>query len=446
MSNLSPSSSSSENAFGFGTRLGIFLSFEAALLSAVSASVVLCYTGHKLIMKLRARQAIKKLHSGIVLPPIDATDSLGFVGLMFAELIQALGGLLNMRWVVDGFITEGSLCEAQGHLKQIGDVGVALFSLFIAFDTFFMLVFSWRASRAVSLGGLIGICLFIVLVVAIGSGINHGKSPAYIGNTGYWCWISATYTPYRIALEYLWMWTAALLMLILYGIIALVMHGSLVAEGRRLRFRSANSEKPREVGYDVDESRSHSQDSEDERENKEIANMMLFYPAIYIACVLPVSIVRWIDFTNSSSSPTTISPGGIIFASIVFQLSGLFNVLLFKFTRPALVSGQNFDSGVVVGAESELHSESPGHGHDHEKLHHDRGQAVVRKRTGLGVLPEDVEASGAVMAEGETPAARYARTATTITVTPSVNASAGTRPMTQESALSGRSGGVLPDI
>lgn len=93
---------------------------------------------------------MKKRHKNIRLPPIDATDSLGFVSLMFAELIQALGGLLSIRWVANGvsptvvycilssgrliyarqFITEDSLCTAQGHLKQIGDVGVALLLVF----------------------------------------------------------------------------------------------------------------------------------------------------------------------------------------------------------------------------------------------------------------------------------------------------------------------------
>lgn len=52
--------------------------------------------------KFRARRAMKKRHKNIRLPPIDATDSLGFVGLMFAELIQALGGLLSIRWVANG--------------------------------------------------------------------------------------------------------------------------------------------------------------------------------------------------------------------------------------------------------------------------------------------------------------------------------------------------------
>ena len=83
-----------------------------------------------------------------MLPPIDATDSLGFVTLMLAKLIKSFGGMVSIRWVIDGVsftksllfkssfnifiwllrqcITEGTLCVAQGYLKQIGDVGDGL--------------------------------------------------------------------------------------------------------------------------------------------------------------------------------------------------------------------------------------------------------------------------------------------------------------------------------
>ncbi|KXN86465.1 hypothetical protein AN958_10052 [Leucoagaricus sp. SymC.cos] len=264
-------------------------------------------------MKLRTRRAIRKFYSDIVLPSIDATDSLGFVGFMSAGLVQALGGLLNMKWVVGGFITGGSLCQVQGHLKQIGDVSITLFrfyalsSLYIAFDTFLVLVFSWRASRAASIGGLISICLFIALVVAPGSGINRGKRPACVGDIDYWCWITKEYNTYRIDLEYLWMWMATLVMLTLYGFIALVIHGSPIVEGQRVRFRGKDNK--------LTHGSSKDENMDDKKDNQEIMKLMLFYPAVYILCVLPVSVICWIDFTSDDTVPT----GGIIFTSIMFQ-------------------------------------------------------------------------------------------------------------------------------
>ncbi|KXN80692.1 hypothetical protein AN958_08368 [Leucoagaricus sp. SymC.cos] len=365
-------------------------------------------------MKLRTRRAIRKFYSDIVLPSIDATDSLGFVGFMSAGLVQALGGLLNMKWVVGGFITGGSLCQVQGHLKQIGDVSITLFrfyalsSLYIAFDTFLVLVFSWRASRAASIGGLISICLFIVLVVAPGSGINRGKRPACVGDIDYWCWITKEYNTYRIDLEYLWMWMATLVMLTLYGFIALVIHGSPIVEGQRVRFRGKDNKLTHRSSKD--------ENMDDKKDNQEIMKLMLFYPAVYILCVLPVSVIRWTDFTSDDTVPT----GGIIFANIVFQLSVFFNVFLFKFTWLVLFLCQNIDPSSTLDDSSGAAYKSPvlarrinyHHHHDQEKFARDdvHGSGLnntnpittmARRRAEMVTLPED-EADSSPVASNET--------------------------------------------
>lgn len=56
------------------------------------------------------------------------------------------------------------------------------------------------------------------------------------------------------------------------------------------------------------------------------------YPAVYVVCVLPLTIVRWVDLNDDN-----ISAAAIIVTSIIYSLSGFFNVLLFKFTRPTLI-------------------------------------------------------------------------------------------------------------
>ncbi|KAF9010025.1 hypothetical protein BDQ17DRAFT_1234944, partial [Cyathus striatus] len=213
-------------------------------------------------------------------------------------------------------ITEGSYCTAQGVLKQMGDVGVALTSLAIAFQTFFMLVLQVNAPTFVNKIVIALIWLFITLVIGINS-----RNRKYYGNTDYWCWIGPEYKIERIVFEYLWMWIAGGIMLILYGIIFLVMRGILDfnggikfhLKGRVTAVSEYNQEKDRK---------------------KNIANLMLFYPAVYIFCVLPVGIVRWLDFSGH-----TISPAATIFASVVFSLSGLFNVTLYYHTRPQLITG-----------------------------------------------------------------------------------------------------------
>ncbi len=60
------------------------------------------------------------------------------------------------------------------------------------------------------------------------------------------------------------------------------------------------------------------------------------YPAVYIICILPNTISRWLTFSGHHP------PGGfILFANTIFSLSGLFNLILFLLTRPAMVVGND---------------------------------------------------------------------------------------------------------
>ncbi|KAJ3570140.1 hypothetical protein NP233_g4601 [Leucocoprinus birnbaumii] len=247
------------------------------------------------------------------------------------------------------------LCQAQGYLRQVGDNSVALFSLLIGFDTFFVLTYGWRANKYVNIGALAAVCLFIVLLAIVpGMGVSH-KGPPYMGTTGYWCWITSSYLAYQISLEYLWMWIAALVQLILYGLIALVMRRCLIVDSEskyRLRLRTRDG-----TSSTIDSSRSDELGKE-RKENEMIANLMLFYPAIYIICVLPLSIARWKQFIQCAQSPAAI-----IVTNCIFELSGLLTVLLYTFTRPALVSGRNLDQ---TRSANGLEDES-----DHKVSEHD---------------------------------------------------------------------------
>ena len=62
------------------------------------------------------------------------------------------------------------------------------------------------------------------------------------------------------------------------------------------------------------------------------------YPAVYIVCVLPNSLSRWLWF-EGFNTPYQFT----FFASTLFALSGTFNVILFFLTRPELVVGSKTD-------------------------------------------------------------------------------------------------------
>lgn len=49
-----------------------------------------------------------------------------FVSLLAANVLQAIGTLINGKWAVDGIVVDGPLCHAQGGIKQAGNVAMAL--------------------------------------------------------------------------------------------------------------------------------------------------------------------------------------------------------------------------------------------------------------------------------------------------------------------------------
>jgi len=60
------------------------------------------------------------------------------------------------------------------------------------------------------------------------------------------------------------------------------------------------------------------------------------YPAVYLICVFPNTVSRWLRFTGHD-----IAYQFLLFANTLFNLSGFFNAILFFFTRPELVIGSS---------------------------------------------------------------------------------------------------------
>ena len=83
------------------------------------------------------------------------------VSLLLSDLLQALGGILDFKWVAQGSVTCGSSCTAQGSfkrlaciavlklfvlgvIKQLGETGVSLATL----ESIYVYVFEmWEYSR-----------------------------------------------------------------------------------------------------------------------------------------------------------------------------------------------------------------------------------------------------------------------------------------------------------
>jgi hypothetical protein len=148
------------------------------------------------------------------------------------DLLQAMGGILDVRWAHNGIVTTGPYCTAQGVIQQSGELGVALITLVCLFPSYLgpnetdihldqilavhtFVAALWRVglqARGFAFT-LVGIaCIFTTLWVSIGASTHRN----YEIPTPYWCWLSPQYPGERLAGEYVWLWLALFTSVILY--------------------------------------------------------------------------------------------------------------------------------------------------------------------------------------------------------------------------------------
>ncbi|KAF9531285.1 hypothetical protein CPB83DRAFT_132739 [Crepidotus variabilis] len=303
--------------FNFSERAGLLFTIEASLLSFVAVTFILCFA---LLKWLRGT-----LTSWGRRRPADASDSSLFLNLMFADLIQAAGCLFNFRWMAEAAVTGGPFCNAQAALKQVGIVGVSLTSLCIAVHTFTVLVLRRMPPKQASKIAVIWIWIFAAIIITIPHAIH--KNETYYGPTVFWCWILPKWKTEQIVTEYLWVWLAALSMLILYTIMYCVMKGW-INIGKSLGAPLVVLDTVESGGPSVD-------DLEEEKRVKAIAKLLLYFPAVYLVAIVPNSISRWLTFDGEPPPPELA-----LFTNTIFALSGLFHFILFLLTRPVMVVGK----------------------------------------------------------------------------------------------------------
>ncbi|KIJ99521.1 hypothetical protein K443DRAFT_102086 [Laccaria amethystina LaAM-08-1] len=240
------------------------------------------------------------------------TDIL-MLSLFFGDLLQAIGSVMDLKWVGSGHLEVGQFCSAQGILKQLGEVGVALSTLAIALYTFIGI---WRGrtieSNRVTVA-IIGIIWFSIgLLTLLGYVLNNRPGEGFERPTPYWCWIGEPFFMWRLFGEYLWLWITLLVSIVAYFRLFLWSRGNIIFD-------------------DVF------------RRNSLI---MLLYPSIYGLITLPLSVVRWTGFVQEQRGLVNTVPSAATFAVMaIFSLSGACNTILLLTTRPdaGLFSKFNYD-------------------------------------------------------------------------------------------------------
>jgi len=119
------------------------------------------------------------------------------------------------------------------------------------------------------------------------------------------------YSVQRTVADYGFMWTTAAVIIVTYAMIVLYLRGHFRTEGWRI-YRPQIREP---ISLSV--ARTYG---------------LLFYPLIYTLTILPLSIARYLYFSHHH-----VPFGATVVVDTIYLATGLFNVLLFSFTRPFLL-------------------------------------------------------------------------------------------------------------
>lgn len=246
--------------------------------------------------------------------------NLYFFSLLFSDLLVALGGILNILWVLKGRSYCGTYCTVQGFLLHIGLPGGGVSTMVISFHTFSTVFLQWPSQST----RIAGLCVLMIMWIFL---ILYSLLPALVlPNNFYeptpaWCYVSIEHIALR-ASGYVCAWLAGATSIVLYGILWLKLRrpcSSLVIESRYSS--SVMSEG-------LNENSSQWKD----------AWKLLWYPASYCVIIIPLSASRWTSFISDRNHEHHATPFSVTaFSVALFDLSGLIDVILFISTRPGLL-------------------------------------------------------------------------------------------------------------
>lgn len=159
-------------------------------------------------------------------------------------------------------------------------------------------------------------------------GLATAARGPFFGISGYWCWISDSYGPERIVLDYLMMFLSASFSFLLYSLVFLRLRGNILLVERGIRFRSVDKSTAWQIYSSQSTTDTHHANV------VSVAKHMLLYPVAYTILLVPIAACRFAEWTGRE-----VPLGGVIFSDGIFLLSGLVNTTLFVTTRRILTLG-----------------------------------------------------------------------------------------------------------
>ncbi|KDR68238.1 hypothetical protein GALMADRAFT_1354687 [Galerina marginata CBS 339.88] len=156
-----------------GQSVGVTIVVEAGLASLVAVLYVFFIILRNFIWRIR-NVSREKWH--VFQTPMD----LLMFSLFSAELLQAIGCVMSLKWIHEGIVQVGGFCRAQGVIKQFGQTGGSITILLMTLYTF---VGIWLGKTATSIrvttAVLFAAWLSVAAVVIIGNTVNErpGQAP-----------------------------------------------------------------------------------------------------------------------------------------------------------------------------------------------------------------------------------------------------------------------------
>ncbi|KAF9453453.1 hypothetical protein P691DRAFT_800720 [Macrolepiota fuliginosa MF-IS2] len=228
--------------------------------------------------------------------------------LLLGDVMTSTAGLMGLPWLLKKGITDGAMCRSQAFIMQVGNWASAYFTVAMAVHTFNSLVMKKKQSILISFPTML-IGWAIAGIAASVPFVLHQTGGDIYGPAGLSCGVRDIFPKLQFIFHLLPIFIASLLSAFLYSVIFLALRGTLVIKGGIKLTLGPNGR------WDGDENY--------HRFVARVARSMLWYPIVYIALLVPYSIMRLLVISGFS-----IVWEAIVFAYVCWFLLGVVNVLL----------------------------------------------------------------------------------------------------------------------
>lgn len=254
--------------------------------------------------------------------------------LMLSNALSTIGFMVNGQWAANKMVIEGTLCNTQGILSQIGDTGGAYFTGTIAIHSFNSLVFRNKVPGWLCLGATIFGWLVALLLAATPTWILHLPFGPVYGINELSCGISIEHPILSVVLHLLPLLLGSVVSVVFYTLLFLILRGTLsIKDGFKLNLNRSHRW-----------STSSTATVEYQRFIAAVARSMLWYPFAYNILLLPEIIV-----SLTKASGIEVPFGASVFANATAALLGTANAFILINTLRIL---RPFLEGNLIGGTS----------------------------------------------------------------------------------------------